>query len=365
MTENSKINQFINEIHSFEWERTILDRNEINFENYEVLSDEVGNVQIILTNIFDDFIPYFSKDGKVNFLNPSTGMTLLPDKEVITFNSDSEEIEVPYSVLNVEIGYEKDFESKSIKLPFIYLNKLNILDIVFGEHVEIFNKQMNKLKKKYYHLKENDFAENRLLFEDKYKVNFISDDNFLQFLYQKFKLLRFNFSFSHFEKFNLVRIDGLILTWNKRDITKDISISVFHEYCQMIKSKFESELSMHSLPAPAEPKGFDLRLTEEQLIVLHKELIENKFLKIKTKLNHFINAFNGEVLKDNFKPLEWIEPTKGAIFIEVFTNKNPWTKLESIMVKANYSKLLSQSKGIENSTYKETYTLLSQIKNNL
>lgn len=335
------------------------------FEDFEILRDKDGNAQIIVNNIFDDLIPHFSKDGKVCLLNPLTGIAFLPDKNTISFNSDNEEIEIPFLVLTISISYEKDLVSKSVEIPFTYLNRIDILDNVFGKDLEILNKQVDMLKKQYCYLNDNDFAENRLLFEDKYKVNFISEDNFFQFLYKKFKLLRFTFSFTHFKKFDLFRIDKLIITWNKKDITKEVSLSLFHEYCQMIKSKFEIEASMHSLSAPApaiEQRGFDLGLTEPQLIILHKHLVDDNFLDKNTKLNHFINAFNGEVLQADFQQLEWIEPTKGAIFIEVFTKNNPWTKLEPLMVKANYRQLLSQSKDIVKSTFKETYKSLSQIK---
>lgn len=119
--------------------------------------------------------------------------------------------------------------------------------------------------------------------------------------------------------------------------------------------------------APAtKQKGFDLGLTEPQLKALHQQLIDNTFLAENTKQEHFINAFNGKVLNGSFELLEWIEPTKGAIFIEVFTNrKNPWTKLQSVMVKANYSKLLSASKGRDNDIFKETYNLLNHLKYSL
>lgn len=314
-----------------------------NYENYEVLSDEKGNVQILLTNIFEDAIPYFSKDGKINFLHPSSCMTVLPDKEVITLNLDSEKIEVPYSVLSIEISYEKDFESKLITLPFIYLNRFNILDTVFGEHVETFNKQIDKLRKKYYHLKENDFAENRLLFEDRYKVNFISDDNFLQFLYKKFKLLRFNFSFSYFEKFNLVRIDKLILSWNKQDITKDISVSLFHEYCQIIKTKFESELSMHSLPLTAEvledkpaPAVFDNSKLNE---VMKDDFIDT-FLKHEERLKA-----DGFILQNN----TWINGRGKKQTLKDLAN------LILLLKEKKYFKIKLENKRLKNNDYKKFF----------
>ncbi len=287
------------------------------FENFEILSDKDGNAQIIVNNIFDDLIPHFSKDGKVCLLNPLTGIAFLPDKNTISFNSENEEIEIPFLVLTISISYEKDLVSKSVEIPFTYLNRIDILDNVFGKDLEILNKQVDMLKKQYCYLNDNDFAENRLLFEDKYKVNFISEDNFFKFLYKKFKLLRFTFSYTHFKKFDLYRIDKLIITWNKKDITKEVSLSLFHEYCQMIKSKFEIEASMHSLSAPApaiDQRGFDLGLTEPQLTILHKHLVDDNFIKCND--TDFINAFSGRQIVNR---LEWIDRAERAKFVTVQT----------------------------------------------
>ena len=108
-------------------------------------------------------------------------------------------------------------------------------------------------------------------------------------------------------------------------------------------------------------QGYDLGLTTPQLETLHAELVINEFLNPKTELEHFKNAFNGQVWNNDFKPLEWIEPTKGAVFLYYFSqgNKPKWKKIENSFNPANYKQLLSQSRG--NGTFETLKKELEKI----
>ena len=65
-------------------------------------------------------------------------------------------------------------------------------------------------------------------------------------------------------------------------------------------------------------QGFDLNLSVPQLETLHGLLIDDKFL-IRCEFKHFKNAFNGEVLAEDFEPLEWIDKTQRNHFVSIQT----------------------------------------------
>lgn len=101
--------------------------------------------------------------------------------------------------------------------------------------------------------------------------------------------------------------------------------------------------------------GFMLNhYSDEQLKKLCRSLIDLKLLHKDTEEPNFVNAFNGTDLNPNFKPLEWIEPTAGAVFSKIFLeeegkSKVSWTKLKPLFAKANYKQLLHQAN--ENGTF--------------
>lgn len=128
--------------------------------------------------------------------------------------------------------------------------------------------------------------------------------------------------------------------------------------------RLENHLGLSLLKQPsAEQKGFDLGLTEEQLKALHQQLIDEKFLDKNTKLNHFINAFNGEVLKD-FKRLEWLKSVFGAIFLKVNFDTDSkklkvWQNAEKIFDNGNATSLRNADKGTDK--HKDYFKKLSEI----
>ena len=126
------------------------------------------------------------------------------------------------------------------------------------------------------------------------------------------------------------------------------------------QNELKRKLREVSTPTPAEVKGYDLRLDDTQLETLHGELIKGKFLDEITNVEHFKNAFNGEVLKD-FEPLKWTNPTMGAVFFFHIkkTEKPEWTKYSYLFEPANYKQLLSQSRG--NGTFKNLTTILEKL----
>lgn len=79
------------------------------------------------------------------------------------------------------------------------------------------------------------------------------------------------------------------------------------------------------------PKGYDLGYTVEQLETLHTKLIEGNFLDRNTQLEHFKNAFNGEVLAEEFEPLKWLKSYYASIFVyEYIGHKTPWQIVERV-----------------------------------
>lgn len=107
--------------------------------------------------------------------------------------------------------------------------------------------------------------------------------------------------------------------------------------------------------------GFDLGFNDDtKLETLYHVLIAEQFLHHSTKVEHFINAFNGKELID-FKPLKWNEPTKGAIVFFFFSKqkKTPWESNKHLFEPANYKQLLSQSRG--NGTFETLKKELEKI----
>lgn len=97
-------------------------------------------------------------------------------------------------------------------------------------------------------------------------------------------------------------------------------------------------------------RGYNLGFSEEQLNKLYFMLIEAEFLSTNTKLSHFINAFNGGLLCDDFEAIKWKNKTKGAIFIKHYFGDGGkhWHKCIHLFEKANYKQLLSQSNRVNN-----------------
>jgi hypothetical protein len=112
-------------------------------------------------------------------------------------------------------------------------------------------------------------------------------------------------------------------------------------------------------PRKAEETGYKSIYSDKQLETLHGKLLGN-YLDRDTKLEHFKNAFNGEVLVD-FKPLKWSNPTMGAVFFFHFktTKSVEWTKYSYLFESANYKQLLSQSRF--NGTFENLINVLELI----
>lgn len=330
-------------------------------QNFEIIEEGEGTILKIYHSFEKDFVFYLEGNELYVFKLSAKKCAKIANR---ILNVDGKEI--PFFVKIIELKNDKTF----LSVPFLIVGDHKYLELFLGEQISVYNAQIDKLREKYKYLKENDYLERKDLFKNEYGVSDISDNNFMEFLFRKLPHLKLDFKCTYFKEFNLFRVEELIYRFSKKDFSKEVKEELLHEYFQEIKSKFLSIAKAYStnnqqLPA-TEQRGFDLGLTEPQLKVLHQQLIDNTFLAENTKQKHFINAFNGEVLNGSFELLEWIEPTKGAIFIELFTNrKNPWTKLESVMVKANYSKLLSAIKDRDNGIFKETYNLLNRIKNSL
>jgi hypothetical protein len=67
---------------------------------------------------------------------------------------------------------------------------------------------------------------------------------------------------------------------------------------------------------PPLSKGYYINLTKEQLTALYHKLVKAKFLK-PTNVDHFVNAFNGQELENDFKPIEWAKAVYANLFIRI------------------------------------------------
>ena len=112
-------------------------------------------------------------------------------------------------------------------------------------------------------------------------------------------------------------------------------IEFIYEGFKLFKQQHEEDSNATAPPTnkkPQEPpKGYDLNLSVPQLETLHTKLIEGKFLDINTKLKHFKNAFNGNVLAVDFEQLKWLqEDTILSLFVALTNHKNKWKIAESV-----------------------------------
>lgn len=131
-------------------------------------------------------------------------------------------------------------------------------------------------------------------------------------------------------------------------------IVLLAELNKYVKNEIVKLEILKKKPLPAEPKGFNLGLTEEQLKALHQQLMDKKFLSKNTSTKHFINAFNGEVLKD-FERLEW---HKSIVVLTIFIGaidsfkeqENKWQKTQLVFKDVNADNLrktYSSQSGLE------------------
>ena len=111
------------------------------------------------------------------------------------------------------------------------------------------------------------------------------------------------------------------------------------------------------------PKGYYLGLSEPQLETLHRKLIDGIFLDRNTKLEHFKNAFNGEVLAEGFKQLKWLENKSVlSLFVGLINHKNKWKIAESVFENCdsgNLRKTFDRCDGLD--THKSNIKLFRNI----
>jgi hypothetical protein len=105
-------------------------------------------------------------------------------------------------------------------------------------------------------------------------------------------------------------------------------------------------------------KGFDSTYSNEQLEQLHDLLINANYLDRKTDVCHFVNAFNGQVLEERFKPLKWVKIVYGAVLlITLFDTDRKdlkvWKNAKRLFSAGNANSLKNAFKGTDlHETYK-------------
>ncbi|MBA4852403.1 hypothetical protein [Emticicia sp. BO119] len=116
-----------------------------------------------------------------------------------------------------------------------------------------------------------------------------------------------------------------------------------------------------------EQSGFNLNYTNKQLKELLNKLIESDFLPKNTSDKHFINAFDGNLLSDDFKQLDWNKGiTNLSLFIGIFKHKNKWKKAEVIFLNIKSGNLrksynIAKELDIHKSTNRQFHNILDSI----
>jgi hypothetical protein len=278
--------------------------------------------------------------------------------------------EVPVRKYRITVN-DKNFEAfakrckTTFRLDFDYTESqfYSLLDEVEKESFNNWNSDLtNQWETKFLNFYNLDEVKCKLIEErDKFKKHY--DDRAKNYLYfynvhNKVDLAKKLAEASRYEELPLDRVETLheknpldhLKTALHKRFSNLIQIKVLNELIEKYSQPVEQK---NKLPPPT-PTGYYINLTDEQLTLteLYHKLVDATFLK-PTNVGHFVNAFNGMELADGFKPIEWHNPTFGAIFIEYVTRKsNPWKTLKPLMSEANYSKLLNQSKNSD--TYNTT-----------
>ena len=298
MTETLKYHQFIEEVKSFEWERTTLNRD--------------GKIKKYLADNFEP-IPLL-RLPKYNQLNGDY------EKFITKLRSDA---------------YNEILLFENYKIEKV-LYRLQEIEMQFNKFWEIWKKLSKSVNGQ----------------TDKFDYSEV-----ISKMYIDFGIIDFNKTGHVSNDFN--GSFGLIT----KEFLKDLYDAILIKDGQLNRliNDLENYLKPIETPAPAiEQRGFDLGLAEPQLTLLYKELMDKTFLSKNTEQEHFINAFNGCLLNDDFKPLKWIEPTAGAIcFHHLTAGKPKWKAIEHLFEPANYKNLLNQSK--QNGTFERTISKLKSI----
>lgn len=245
----------------------------IQLSNYEVVrNDEIMQIKMF-NNLPLEIITYVDKDDNVVLLNTTTSM--ISNSDFVFFDSNKNEI--PHSIYTLEAAIPDG--KVVLKLAIVIFDSKGILRQLFNEQMDLISYQIKQLREKYHKLKDNDFNEQKHLFKDRYNIDFISDENFFSFLFKRIPSLHFNFNFTYNEKFNIARLNELSFTWLKSDIT----IGIFHEYCQMIISQFEDSIK---IVATKKQTNKDFNVQKK------KEPSEKNKIKLIQYVNRFEQEYN-------------------------------------------------------------------------
>jgi hypothetical protein len=122
------------------------------------------------------------------------------------------------------------------------------------------------------------------------------------------------------------------------DYTKLAMLFAPAQYSNFLKSKldtFQNGKSASNKPDVSNT-GFNLGYSDERLITLHTVLSDNNFLKKESNLDHFKNAFNGEVLAEGFEQLKWIKNKAVlSLFVGLLNDNNKWKIAQTVFENCN------------------------------
>lgn len=146
------------------------------------------------------------------------------------------------------------------------------------------------------------------------------------------------------------------------DLMKNRLSNIDIENAKTIIKNSSNTKSIKSIVNEIKPKGYDLYYSEPQLENLHEQLIGN-FIDRNTELKHFINAFDGKVLAEEFKPLKWIKnKTVLSLFVGLLNHENKWKTAEIIFEntdRGNLRKSFNNGDGLDK--HKSTIEFFKKI----
>ena len=185
----------------------------------------------------------------------------------------------------------------------------NELIIIYSQHIDLIKKNSERIKKVSckYDLPILEY-EKALRLIDQYKRNY---EEYFSSIIGDYAV-------------NLNKFDNVKAVFDERNEELKKAKKMFKRCKKIINGTIEKIKKQEEATSKEEKKGFDLGLDKPQLDSLHNALIEQKLL-VKCEFKHFENAFNNEVLAEDFKQLKWRVQYYASIFVRHYIEHDtPW-----------------------------------------
>jgi hypothetical protein len=147
------------------------------------------------------------------------------------------------------------------------------------------------------------------------------------------------FALSSFKVINILD-ESLPITNEKIDeIISEIDTKMYQSSIKNLEFKKKSFKS--DFENKDKELGLYVGLPDNQLKNIYYELVENKYIHHDNIEEHFINAFNGQKLSNDYKAHEWISSVNLSIVVGLYaSDTNKWVKCKYLFLKSNNLKSL-------------------------